>query len=509
MNQKKQVTVKTTLQSKHMRNIKISNILFRITLTALLVLVVATGVDLLGCTSFLLKNGQDLFFVHSLNQGNVKSVPGMVFINSRGQWKNGYDWPNLVNPKKETLPNMVWKSKFGSVTFNPFGKDLPDGGMNEAGLYIWEKNFDAGYPNNKNKPKLFQCLWMQYVLDNFSSVDEVIKNAHQMSIDGWGWHYFVADKTGKTAIIDFLDGKVTIYSGSEMPVPLACNSHYSEAMQWLKLHKGFGGDLPIKQIHEELPRFVYGAKLLKDFNGKDPVNYSFHVLDEMSVNVRWSIVFDYKRMRVYFKTNLNQNIRYFDFTTADFNRKDGPLMLDIETPEPKNIRSKFAPFSRELHVKCLTGFFGFCFSEPAYMQHLFTRQGIDMEGVDIKQFVQIVTKRLESPKDHQVTKLQGQWTGKLTFPATKDGKREYTISLDLNGAEKKIAGTYTIETKEAAKPLPMTNIDFKGEILTFSVMNPETGNLVKYQLHRTAGELKGYASYWYHSTQPSVSLTKK
>jgi len=65
---------------------------------------------------------------------------------------------------------------------------------------------DTEYPRDSTDPTLFQCQWMQHVLDNFSTTAEVIANASQMALDGWGWHYFVADASGRTAIIDFVDG---------------------------------------------------------------------------------------------------------------------------------------------------------------------------------------------------------------------------------------------------------------------------------------------------------------
>ncbi len=225
-----------------------------------------------ACTSFMLKTPQGLFFVHSLNEGSLPKVDGLIFINQRNVWKKGYSWENLLKVDTGMTPDLIWKSKYGSVTFNPLGKEFIDGGMNEAGLYIWEMNFNTQYPDDPNKPKLFQCQWMQYVLDNFESVDQVIKNSAQMSIDGWGWHYFVADKSGNTAIIDFIDGKPVVYTGDSMPVPICCNSHYSEAMKWLNMHEGFGGDLEVEHIYKEIPRFLHGARLMRDYTDQDPVD---------------------------------------------------------------------------------------------------------------------------------------------------------------------------------------------------------------------------------------------
>jgi hypothetical protein len=150
-----------------------------------------------ACTSLILKTKDGLYFVHSLNQGDWKSVPGLIFVNQRDAWKKGYSWEALLKVNDESAPSLVWKSKYGSVTFNPLGKEFPDGGMNEKGLYIWEMSFaETKFPDDPNKPKLFMMQWMQYQLDNFSTIGEVMKNAGQMSLDGWEWHFFVADRSG-------------------------------------------------------------------------------------------------------------------------------------------------------------------------------------------------------------------------------------------------------------------------------------------------------------------------
>ena len=55
-----------------------------------------------------------------------------------------------------------------SVTFNAFGRELPDGGMNEKGLFIWEMTGGTTFDEEANRPRLFMSQWMQYQLDNFT-----------------------------------------------------------------------------------------------------------------------------------------------------------------------------------------------------------------------------------------------------------------------------------------------------------------------------------------------------
>jgi choloylglycine hydrolase len=49
---------------------------------------------------------------------------GIILINKRGVLKTAY----ISQYKK-----LSWRSKYGSITFNQFGKEFPLGEMNEAG----------------------------------------------------------------------------------------------------------------------------------------------------------------------------------------------------------------------------------------------------------------------------------------------------------------------------------------------------------------------------------------
>jgi len=294
-----------------------------------------------ACTSFVLDTDDGLFFVHSLNYGSIESLAGSIYCNPRHVWKSGYSFADLLDPGDDLGPDLIWRAEYGSVTFSPFGLEMPDGGLNEAGLFIWEMGFDTEYSTDETLPVLFQTQWMQYQLDNFTSVAEVLVHLDRVALDGWGWHYFVADGSGDAAIIDYVDGRPVVTSGRDLPLPICCNSDYATAMEWLGQHRGFGGELEIEQNFGEIPRFIYGAKLLRDYAGQDPVTYGMEMLDAMSVNVRWSVVFDLTRQTAHFRTNLKRDVRHFRFSTADFAPERGARMLDIECPVPGNVGDEF------------------------------------------------------------------------------------------------------------------------------------------------------------------------
>ena len=92
-----------------------------------------------------------------------------------------------------------WTSKYGSITFNQNGKEMPYGGMNEKGLVVEMLWMDETQFNiSEDKAYLNELEWIQYQLDNFHSIDEVIANIESFKvypIQG-KIHYLLADTHG-------------------------------------------------------------------------------------------------------------------------------------------------------------------------------------------------------------------------------------------------------------------------------------------------------------------------
>src|SRR3712207_5008764 len=97
-----------------------------------------------ACTTFFLeKNGQMVF---GKNYDWVTGT-GMINTNLRGLVKHSLD--------PTGGKTIEWVSKYGSVTFNQYGKEFPNGGMNEKGLVVelmWLS--ESSYPTPDNRPGL-------------------------------------------------------------------------------------------------------------------------------------------------------------------------------------------------------------------------------------------------------------------------------------------------------------------------------------------------------------------
>ena len=75
-----------------------------------------------ACTSFCLDTPDGPFYAMNLD---LMTGEGHVFVNRRGIAKEGYRTSTTGETAK-------WLAKYGSVTFNLVGRELPWGGMNEA-----------------------------------------------------------------------------------------------------------------------------------------------------------------------------------------------------------------------------------------------------------------------------------------------------------------------------------------------------------------------------------------
>jgi choloylglycine hydrolase len=100
---------------------------------------------------------------------------GIIIKNLRGTNKIAYH--------THTGEPAQWTSKFGSVTFNQNGKEMPYGGMNEKGLVVemlWLEQ--TKYNINETKSYLNELEWIQYQLDNFETVQQVIDHLTDLKI---------------------------------------------------------------------------------------------------------------------------------------------------------------------------------------------------------------------------------------------------------------------------------------------------------------------------------------
>ncbi len=329
-----------------------------------------------SCSTFLLRDENAFLIGHNLDDTGGIPLPGVICFNKRGVRKRNISFYEILTGEKPPSPTIHWTSRHGSVTFNSWGKEFIDGGINEAGLYVQEMSLgETVYPQDDARPRMFMEQWMLYLLDNYETVAQVLENLSQVIIDGWPWHYFLCDRTGHTAGIQFIDGQPNIYTGESMPVPALCNSLYPQEMENLANYAGFGGQTPVDLDDMETERFVHAAHMIQNAPASPSVDYAFDILknlergdDESGTWTLWSYVIDVVEQRVYWHTKAARERKSFDMHAFDLSCDTPAMMLDINIPKSGDMAATFEPYSPELNRNVVKAGIGAIDGAEAYAQ---------------------------------------------------------------------------------------------------------------------------------------------
>lgn len=294
-----------------------------------------------ACTAFVMRGGGTILLAKNLDW---EIGDGYVFVNKRGVDKEAF------SPDEASA--LRWTSKYGSVTFNQFGREFPSGGMNEAGLVVEELNAGEGCRPSGSRFTVNEFQWIQYHLDNHRSVKEVLKNDPELRISRllFDLHYFVADRKGNSAVVECIGGKVTYHTGNRLPVPVLSNNGYAESLRYLWLHRGFGGDRAVVRGPESLDRFVRAATLLEEYRlpAQRPLpDHAFAALKSVEQDdTQWSIVYHLSRRLIFFKTKAHRRLKIISLDSLDFSCKRPVLMLPIDTEAVRNLSRNFVPYDQ-------------------------------------------------------------------------------------------------------------------------------------------------------------------
>jgi len=298
---------------------------------------------------------------------------GLVIINKRGITKTAR------SGSQETPKLLTWTSKYGSATFNQYGREFPMGGMNEAGLVVETMMLDeTEYPLPDSRPAIEILQWIQYQLDNFSTVEEVIASDSQIRIRGSGapgCHFLVCDRTGNSATIEFIGRKLVYHTKKRMPVKILTNSTYAESISFWKKDK-----LPQPDKHKSLERFIRAANMVKNYDSKTtkiPIDYAFNILSNVANAsfTQWSIVYDIADLSIYFRTLENQRVRYFSLKSFDFSCATPVKVLDVKSGLPGDITTKFIDYTYQINRNLIRD----AFRETYFLRHIPDRD-LDMRS---------------------------------------------------------------------------------------------------------------------------------
>ena len=307
------------------------------------------------CTTFCLHTKTATLVAHNYD---YDTGVGLLMVNKRGVGK--------VSTTEDDGNPAKWTSKYGSVTFNQFGRENPNGGMNEKGLVVelmWLG--DTEYPKAGIVPTVDLLEWIQYQLDTAATVAEALKNASEIRVDpqlpGIKIHYLVADADGNAAIFEYLGGKLVVHTGADLPKPVLTNNTYESSLDYLKKTAKDKA-----KTDGSFDRFLRASLGLDDLvrAGSDPIAGSFSILDGVrsehyssSDDTMWSVVYDQRSRVIHFKTKAVPTVKFIDTRKLDYGCGSQVKMLDVDVTTPRDVTADFTDYTRKANRDLIAGAF--------------------------------------------------------------------------------------------------------------------------------------------------------
>lgn len=280
---------------------------------------------------------------------------------------------------KDTNGSVVtsWHSKYGFVGINALHTDRYNDGLNEKGLSVGTLTLmGTVYPVKEDYPG-YNCIpinhVVEWILGNFSTTEEV-ENALQNTIIvsdnvlSRQRHLVIHDETGKSMVVEFIDGKMKVYDSTDIKV-LTNNPEYEWQIENLKKYTDYTNKIPTDNLTNvperrsgmpDLPgnstpasRFVR-AYFLNEFviepsnlqaaveeidgiMGRLAILRGEFVLKGAYEHTWWTVIRDHQNRILYFKDMDNGCLRSIDLKKLNLS-KDAPV-LRMPLAEKENYQS--------------------------------------------------------------------------------------------------------------------------------------------------------------------------
>ena len=249
-----------------------------------------------------------------------EDIMSNIYVFPRGIQRVGHNKEKTVN----------WTSKYGSVIATGYDIGTCDG-MNEKGLvasllFLPESIYSL--PGDI-RPAMGISIWTQYVLDNFATVREAVDelkketfriDAPRMPNGGpeSTLHMAITDETGNTAVLEYLDGKLSIHEGKEYQVMsdrFVRTSFYIHA---------------IPQTADAKIAVPSVLSVMRNVS----VPFGINTPEKPHISsTRWRSVSDQKNKVYYFESTLTPNLFWLDLKKIDFSPKAGIKKLSLTKGE--------------------------------------------------------------------------------------------------------------------------------------------------------------------------------
>lgn len=247
--------------------------------------------------------------------------------------------------------SVAWTSKYGSVIAAGYNMGAADG-LNTQGLdanLLYLSSSDFGKINSAHQ-NLSVLSWVQYILDNYATVDEAVKGfkASQFNMlapplpKGYAatLHLSITDASGDNAVFEYVHGVLQVHHGKQYNV-MTNEPPYDKQLALNDYWQGLKGAF-LPGTAEPQDRFVrasfYLQNLPKNLDTTQSIAAAFSIIRNVSAPITaivssrpnvaetiWRSVADLTHKTYYFETVDRPNVFWVDLNKLNL-KQGAPVM---------------------------------------------------------------------------------------------------------------------------------------------------------------------------------------
>ena len=304
---------------------------------------------------------------------------------AKGELKSAY----VIIPRGQALQSytpsglngLKFSARYGVVGLAVVEKEFIAEGINEEGLsaglfFFPDYGSYTPYDTAKNATTIADLQVVQWILTQFSSIDDLKQNIGNVNIVGLEEnavvHWRIGEPNGRQVVMEIVGGEVSFF---ENTVGVITNApgfewHLANLSNYVNLRPGsapsynlgnkivqpIGGSSAMLGLPGDFTppsRFVRAAFFRNTApqrkDGHDTILQAFHILNNFDVPIaienpdnktlpsatHWTSAIDLSSRKVYYKTAYNNSIRLIDLKQIDFTKiKYQSHLLDTTQQQP-------------------------------------------------------------------------------------------------------------------------------------------------------------------------------
>ncbi|AWF83474.1 linear amide C-N hydrolase [Microbulbifer sp. A4B17] len=316
-----------------------------------------------ACTRILYKTGDSSYITARSMDWSDTDAAMDFWVFPREMERNGGLGPNSI----------TWTSRFGSIVISIYGAATSDG-LNEKGLVgnlLYLAEADYGNAEERAKPIISVGAWLQYILDNYATVDEAVKGIESDPFTVVGTdlpdgspasaHIAISDPSGDSAIFEYLSGRLKIHHGKQYKV-MTNSPPYDQQLAINAYWDLIGGQNFLPGTISAADRFVrasYALKTSPEYKGhRKALASAFSQIRAVSVplgmddpdkpniaSTLWRSVIDQENNHYYFDSVINPSVIWLDMANVSIEPGAKVMSMKLDTPMDigGEVTSKLSP----------------------------------------------------------------------------------------------------------------------------------------------------------------------